>query len=213
MNFQVQINEKQTLFTVFKLNTVQAALFTYHPENFDWYTGPFNSNSICSDYQECPFHKDIWSINFEEITLVHGNELAKRIARGHSLLCLHSYGFCKSTLKHSYTVARFLEEKSLIFHFPAFIGRMSKLNNRYWFETNEFLNTTGKITEKIFRGMSPTVIPYINLPLRTTAPNLSRLKVFPRKDIFCTKPTQMYTTQYLDNIVVHRESFETNTGN
>ena len=35
-----------------------------------------------------------------------------------------------------------------MFHISEFIGRMSELNIRYWLETDEFLFTTGKVTEK-----------------------------------------------------------------
>ena len=58
----------------------------------------------------------------------------------------------------------------------------------------------------------PNVFPYTNSPLRTTTPTLSRMEVFLLKNVFCKKPTQLDTTQYLDLFVIYREVFNMNSG-
>ena len=92
-----------------------------------------------------------------------------------------------------------------------FFGRLSKLNNRFWLETDDF---TGKNTEKISKSILPTVVPFANSPLGTTTPFYSRLEFFPQKNTFCKKPTKDHTTQqYPDLLVTFREGFNMNTGN
>ena len=58
---------------------------------------------------------------------------------------------------------------------------MSKLNNRYWLETDDLFNTTGKNTERFFKGILATVYPFTNSQLRTTTTSLVGLKFFPEK--------------------------------
>ena len=65
---------------------------------------------------------------------------------------------------------------------------MSKLNNRYWLETEDFFIGTGMNTEKINEGILLIVFPYTNSPLITTTPTKSRLEFFPQ-NIFSKKPT------------------------
>ena len=89
------------------------------------------------------FDKDTWSLIIEEIYLHYDNKLDKQILEGPTLPCLHSDGFFKATLKHPKTIVRFSEEICLTVLILDFIGRLSKVKNRYWLETNDFLNITG----------------------------------------------------------------------
>ena len=57
---------------------------------------------------------------------------------GHILPCFHSDGFCKPTTKTPYTLTWFDEKFCLIFQIQEFIGRMTRIKNRYWIETDTF---------------------------------------------------------------------------
>ena len=89
---------------------------------------------------------------------------------------------------------------------------MSKLNNRYWLETDDFFDSTGKNTEKIKKGILPTAFSHSKSSLGTNTPILWKPENFPKKITCCKKPTQMHTTQYPDLFVTYREGFNMNNG-
>ena len=64
---------------------------------------------------------------------------------------------------------------------------MSKLNNRYWLETEHFFSNHTSTT--------PPDTPYHDTKSQT---RLCRFETVPRKKMFCNKPTPLYTTQYPD---------------
>ena len=88
--------------------------------------------------------KDSWALIIEEISLDSDDKLGELKHDALTLPCLQSDGFCKATLKHPYLISCFSDEIGLIFHISDFIGLMSQLNNRYWLETDDFFNNTGK---------------------------------------------------------------------
>ena len=67
--------------------------------------------------------------------------------------------------------------------------------------------------EKTKMGILPTVFRYIISPLRTATPALSKLEIFPQRNTFRKKPTQMHTNHYPDLFVTHSEDFNMNAGN
>ena len=69
LGFQVEIEKKQTPFTITKLNTVHTGVFTYQPAKYEWITGLSNSESRCSDKQEYLIDKNSWSLIIEEINV------------------------------------------------------------------------------------------------------------------------------------------------
>ena len=85
---------------------------------------------------------------------------------------------------------------------------MSKLSNRYWLETDDFLNSSEKNTGKIDKSILPIVFLYANSPLGTNNPTLSRMEIFQQKITFCKKPTQIHKTLYRDSFVTYREGFK-----
>ena len=91
----------------------------------------------------------------------------------------------------------FPEELCLIFLIHSFIGRMSKLNNRYWLETEYFFNNHSSTTS------SDT--PYHDIKSQT---RISRFEIFPENKMFCDKPTPLYTTQF----ITYKEGFNMHTG-
>ena len=79
----------------------------------------------------------------------YNGKLVELVLEGHFFPSLHSDGSWKPTLKHPSTFVWFREEVCLTFHFSDFSGRISKLKKRYWLETDDFLISAGKNSEKI----------------------------------------------------------------
>ena len=183
------------------MNTVHTGVFTYQPNNYEWSTSSANSKSRCKDDQQNLIDKDSWPIIVEKISLDYDDKVDKLLLDGHTLPCLHSDGFCKPTLKHPFIFVWFPEEICLLFHISDYIGQLSELDNRYWLETDDFFDSTGKNTRKFTRGILPTVVSHKKSQLGTNTPTLSRLEIFPQKNNICRKPTQMQPTQYPDFFV------------
>ena len=55
-----------------------------------------------------------------------------------------------------------------LFIISGFIVRLPELTNCYCLETDDFLNTAGKNTEKSSKSILPTVFPNTTSPLGTT---------------------------------------------
>ena len=64
---------------------------------------------------------------------------------------MHFENFCRTALKPSYTIVCFAEEICLNFHGSDFTGRMSKLNNRYRLEMDDFFKSTGKKMRNVIK--------------------------------------------------------------
>ena len=61
---------------------------------------------------------------------------------GHTLPCYFADGFCKPTTKTPYTLVWFSDDFCLIFTLQDFIGRMTKIEDRYWIETDSFVHSS-----------------------------------------------------------------------
>ena len=180
LRFQAQIEKKQMLFTVTKLNTLQTGVFTYQPNKSDWIFGPDFSYSGCLVDRGYLIDIDIWSVLVGETSLVFDDESIIFLLEGHNFPCTHLDGFSKSLLERRYTVVWLPGEFCLKFHISGFIVRMPELNKRYSLETDYFWNHWKKQL-KSKKCTLPTVFPCYNSPLKTTASFLLRLEIFPKK--------------------------------
>ena len=83
---------------------------------------------------------------------------------GHILPCYHSDGFCKPTTKTPHSLTWFVEKFCLIFQLQEFIGRMRRIKDRYWIETDTFIETSN-ITQKLqTEGIQGTRYPNVKTP-------------------------------------------------
>ena len=98
------------------MNPVQTDVFTYTPVKYDWIPITANSKSRRKDDQECPSDKDSWSLPKEENSLDYHEKLEKLLFEYHTLPCLHSDNFYKTTLEHPYALIWFPEKKCKFFH-------------------------------------------------------------------------------------------------
>ena len=131
---------------------------------------------------------------FEEDSLDNNDiKLDQLILEGHTLPCLQSDGFCKPTQRHPLDFAWLPEEKCLMFQNSDLIGWLYKMINRYWSKTDDFVTSTGNITEKNNKCILLTVFFYTNSPVGAPTPTLSGLEIIKTKKItFFIKQTQMH---------------------
>ena len=86
------------------------------------------------------------------------------IIDGHTLPCYFADGFCKPTTKTPFTLVWFSDDFCLIFTLQDFIGRMTKIDDRYWIETDSFVHSATPKQSSSFDGIKGTSYPYIRAP-------------------------------------------------
>ena len=132
---------------------------------------------------------------------------------GYMLPCYHSDGFCKPTTRTPYTLIWFDEIFCLIFRLREFIGRMTRTEDRYWIETNKFIESSNITQNFQNEGIKGTRYPNVKTPHSTVDnPSLSRFEIYPIAQIFCGKPEPLYSTQYGDIFVTYLDGFDMNNG-
>ena len=179
LSFPVQIEKKQTPFTVTNTNTIDNGVFTNQANNYDWITSTANSKSGYKDDQEYLIDKYFWSV-FNEVSPDQYEKLDKLLLGSHTLLCLHSDGLCKPTLKQACTLFWFPGEICLLFQTSDFIGRMFKVIYRYWLETDEIFPNKGKTLKKLTKAYRQLYYYHIAIHhFTTTTPALPGLEIFP----------------------------------
>ena len=99
------------------------------------------------------------------------------IIDGHTLPCCFADGFCKPTTKTSFTLVWFSDDFCLIFTLQGFLGRMTKIEDRYWIETDSFVHSSHSTKSDTTSGIKGTAHPYIHAP-QTQNPNNPSLFTF-----------------------------------
>ena len=64
------------------------------------------------------------------------------IIDSHNIPCYFADGFCKPTTKTPFTLAWFSDVFCLILTLQDFIGRLTKIEDRYWIETDSFVHSS-----------------------------------------------------------------------
>ena len=132
---------------------------------------------------------------------------------GYILPCYHSDGFCKTTTKTPYTLTRFDEKFCLIFQLQELIGRMTRIEDRYWLETHNFIESSNITQNLQTEGIQGTKYPNVKTPQSTgDNPSLSRFEIYPIAQTFGGKPEPLYSTQYDDIVVTYLDGFDMNIG-
>ena len=85
------------------------------------------------------------------------------IRHGHSLPCYFAGGFCKPTTKTASTLVWFSDDFCLIFTLQDFIGQMTKIEDRYWIETDSFVHSPHSIKLDATSGIEGTAHPYVHV--------------------------------------------------
>ena len=132
---------------------------------------------------------------------------------GYILPCYHSDGFCKPTTRTPYTLTRFDAKFCIIFRLQEFIGRMTRIKDRYWIETDNFSESSDNTQNLQTEGIQGTKYPNVKTPQSTIDnPSLSRFEIYPIAQTFCEKPEPLYSTQYDDIFVTYSDGFDMNNG-
>ena len=132
---------------------------------------------------------------------------------GYILLCYHSDGFCKPTTRTPYTFTWFDEKFCLTFRLQEFIGRKTRIEDRYWIETENFIESSNITQNLPTKGIQGTRYPNVKTPQSTVDnPSLSRFGVYPIAETFCGKQEPLYSTQYEDIFVTYLDAFDMNNG-
>ena len=91
---------------------------------------------------------------------------------------------------------------------------MTKIDDRYWIETDSFVLSAIPKKSSSFDGIKGTSYPYIRAPHTETphTPSLSHFEVFPNAHTFCGKHEPLNSAQYSDLFVTYTEVFNIHTG-
>ena len=96
----------------------------------------------------------------------------------------------------------------LIFRLQEFIGRMTRIKDRYNFI--ESSNITQNLQNE---GIQDTKLPNIKTPQSTVNnPSRSQFEIYPISQTFCGKPEPVYSTQYDNIFVTYLDGFDRNNG-
>ena len=90
---------------------------------------------------------------------------------------------------------------------------MTKIKDRYWIETDSFMESSNIIQKFQTEGLKGTKYPNDHTPHSTVyIPSLSRFEIYPIAQTFCGKPEPLYSTQYDDFFVTYLDGFDMNSG-
>ena len=212
--FQERLEQYQTPFTVHQLNKLYTGTFTFMPADKNWIYDPSRNS-----YHNCPTHHQFevnsvsWRLEVSEIELTYDDTENVMIIDGHTLSCYFADGFCKPTTKTPFTLVWFSDAFCLIFTLQDFIGRMTKIDDRYWIETDSFVHSSHSTKPDLTSGIKSTSHPYIHAPhpQNPNNPSLSRFEIIPNAQTFCGKPEPHYSTQYSDLFVTYTSGFNMHT--
>ena len=155
--FQERLDHFQTLFTVYIVNKMYTGTFTFTGQNYD----P-NENA----YHNCPAHHQFevnlvsWRLEVSELELTYDATAKVMIINGHTLPCYFADGFCKPTTKTPFTLGWFSDDFCLIFTIQDFIGRMTKVQDRNWVETDSFVHSSHSTKPEATSGIKGTIHPH-----------------------------------------------------
>ena len=102
------------------------------------------------------------------------------------LPCYHSDGFCKPTTRTPYTLIWFDENFCLMFRLQKFIERMTRIKDRFWIQTDNFIEPSNLTQNLQNEGIQGTKYPNVKTPQSTVDnPSLSLFEIYPIAQIFC----------------------------
>ena len=117
--------------------------FTFMPADKKWIYDPLrNPYHNFPAYHQFEVNLVSWRLEISEIELTSDDTKNALNIEGHNLPFYFADGFCKPTTKTSFTLVWFSNEFCLIFTLQNFIGRMTKIEDRYWIKTDSFVHST-----------------------------------------------------------------------
>ena len=132
---------------------------------------------------------------------------------GYILPCYHSDGFRKPKTRTPNTLTWYDDKFCLIFRLQEFIGRMTRIKDRYFKETDIFIESSNITQNLQTEGIQGTKYPIVKTPqLSVDNPSLSQVEIYPIAQTFCGKPEPLYATQFEDIFVTYLDGFDMNNG-
>ena len=164
-NYQNRIERVQKPFRVTQINTWHIGIFICDESYPDWIANfTEKAYSRCSSDREHLITRQSWKLRIVITIIDYDDKNHQLIHDGHILPCYHSDGFCKPTTKTPYTLIWFDKKFCLIFQLQEFIGRMTRIKDRYSIETDTFIETSN-ITQKFqTEGIKGTKFPNVKTP-------------------------------------------------
>ena len=90
---------------------------------------------------------------------------------------------------------------------------MTRIKDRYWIETDNFIDSSNITQHLQTEGIKGTKYPNVKTPQSTVdIPSLSRFESYPIAQTFCGKPEPLYSAQYDVTFVTYLDGFDMNTG-
>ena len=213
-DYQNKIEQIQQPFRVEKLNAWQIGTFVYDEHYQDWivnFTQIYYSR--CRSHREHLITRKSWKLRITNAEITYDDRNNQMIHDGYILPCYHSDGFCKPTTRTPYPLTWFDEKFCLIFRLQEFIGKMTRNKDRYWIETDNFIESSNITQNLQTEGIQGTKYPNVKTPQSTVAnPSLSRFEMYPIAQTFCGKPEPLYSTQYEDIFVTYLDGFDMSNG-
>ena len=116
--------------------------------------------------------------------------------------------------KTPFTLVWFNDDFCLIFTLQDFLGRMTKIEDRYSIETGSFVHSPHPVKPKTTSGIKGTEHPYVSAPhtQHLNNPSLYRFEVYPTAQTFCGKSDRLYSTHDTDLFVTYTDGFNMHTG-
>ena len=152
--------------------------FTFMPADKNWIYDPTQN-----PYHKCPAHHQFevnlvsWRLEISEVELTYDDTSNDMIIDGHTLPCYFADGFCTPTTKTPFTLVWFNDDYCLIFTLQDFIGRMTKIEDRFLVETDSVVHSPHSIKPKTTSGIKGTEQPYVYAP-HTQHPKKSKSFTF-----------------------------------
>ena len=213
-DYQNKIEQIQKPFRVEKLNAWHIGTFVYDEHHQDWIVNfTHNSYSRCRSDREHLITRKSWKLRITYAEILYDDKNKQIIHDRYFLKCYHSDGFCKPTTRTPYTSTWFDERFCLIFRLQEFIGRMTKIKDRFWIKTDNFFESSNITQNLQIEGIQGTKYPNVKTPQSTVDnQSLSWFEIYPIAQTFCGKPEPLCSTQYDDIFVTYLEGFDMNNG-
>ena len=154
-----------------------------------------NLSHNCPAYHQFDVNLLSWRLSVSELELTYDVTENIMIIDGHTLPCYYADGFCKPSTKPPFTFFWFSDDFCLIFTLQNYVGRMTKIDDRYWVETDSFNNHFSLPNKSdISFGIKFSSFPYLHAPHTQNQhnPSLSKLELFPHTQTFCGKPEPLH---------------------
>ena len=150
-DYQNKIERIQQPSRVKKLNAWHIGTFVHDGHYQDWRVN-FTQNhySRCRSDREHLITRQSWKLRITNAEIPNDHETNHMIHDGYILPCYHSDGFCKPTTRTPYILTWLDETFYLIFRLQEFIGRMTRIKDHYWIETDNFISIP-QISQNTFR--------------------------------------------------------------